>query len=411
MNFKGFGKAIIEKRNIIFSFILIITFIVWIGSIFIEGVYCNRYTAFFNRTIDFFADFTNMIGLTSGRNPYFDESHGSYPPFAYLLIYLFTNIVEFPVEKFLFIYQQPQFLIIAIIFIILIILVCAFFLAEIIKKHCNENFGTEYIFIIFCLTLSYPVLYIIERGNILLLSFALVLGYFAFKDSESKILRELALIFLAMAFAIKITPAIFGLLLLSEKRYKDAIRCAIYGLLLLFLPFLFFEGGIIENFRQMIINMTQYPMIYEDIPGLSLRDSIKIFVSEYFVFTPLLNNILRIFTLICCGIIFVDFFIEKQEWKKIMILTLLLILIPSHTNSYYTIFLIPATLIFLTTADKNFLNFFIMLVQVLFYSIYFNSFSIDFNNIALPILMLYLMIDSFINFYKKLSRNYSEEGK
>lgn len=56
-------------------------------------------------------------------------------------------------------------------------------------------------------------------------------------------LRELALICLACAAAMKLYPALFGLLLLSDKKYKEAVRAVIYGIVLLVVPF-FFMGGV-----------------------------------------------------------------------------------------------------------------------------------------------------------------------
>jgi len=92
--------------------------------------------------------------------------------------------------------------------------------------------------------INYPVLYMVERGNILIYTVLATAIFIFYYDSESKVKREIALIALAFAFSLKIYPAILGAVLLVDKRYKDAIRCAIYAVILLILPSFFFGGPV-----------------------------------------------------------------------------------------------------------------------------------------------------------------------
>ena len=55
------------------------------------------------------------------------------------------------------------------------------------------------------------------------------------------------MVFIAIASAFKITPAIFGLIYIKEKRYKEAFRLVVYGVIFFFLPFVF-TGGV-EGFK------------------------------------------------------------------------------------------------------------------------------------------------------------------
>ena len=112
------------------------------------------------------------------------------------------------------------------------------FLTLKMKKGSNKE---KYLFITLMM-FSIPFLFAFERGNIILVSFILLLVFMCFKDSENKVLREIALIGLAASAAIKIYPAIFGLILVKEKRWLDIFRVITYGLILFVLPFLFFGG-------------------------------------------------------------------------------------------------------------------------------------------------------------------------
>ena len=76
---------------------------------------------------------------------------------------------------------------------------------------------------------SYPVMFCLERGNILILSVVFAMFFIFFKDSDNKFIKELSYISLAMSAGIKIYPAVFGLTLIIEKKYKEALRLLFYG--------------------------------------------------------------------------------------------------------------------------------------------------------------------------------------
>ena len=76
---------------------------------------------------------------------------------------------------------------------------------------------------------------------ILLCLIALAVYAFTY-DSQNKTYREVGILALAFAAALKLYPAVFGWFLIADKRYKDAVRCAIYGVALLLIPSFFFGG-------------------------------------------------------------------------------------------------------------------------------------------------------------------------
>lgn len=71
------------------------------------------------------------------------------------------------------------------------------------------------------------------------------LVFFVTKDSEKRWVREIGYLCLAFAAALKVYPAIFGFVLIKEKKYKEAFRLAIYGIAVFIISFLLFcEEGI-----------------------------------------------------------------------------------------------------------------------------------------------------------------------
>lgn len=90
---------------------------------------------------------------------------------------------------------------------------------------------------------SVPMLFgAVERGNLTLYVAVLVLFAMLFKDSLNPVKREIALLLIAVAAGLKFFPAFMGLLYLKEKRYKEAGRLILYGVVFVFVPFLFFGG-------------------------------------------------------------------------------------------------------------------------------------------------------------------------
>ena len=87
------------------------------------------------------------------------------------------------------------------------------------------------------------MIYLIERGNIIVLVLPLLLYFVNEYDSDVKYKRHLAYICLAISVAIKIYPVFFGLLLLKKKKnFKKILLCIFYGAVFFFVPFIFVGG-------------------------------------------------------------------------------------------------------------------------------------------------------------------------
>lgn len=167
-------------------------------------------------------------------------------------------------DYFLDMYQDTRILII----IILILIVNMIALYELIRSCKNGNKAVKIMTsIAFCL--SMPVIFTIERANFLLMTLFFILFYIFNYDSENKTRRELALISLAMASALKLTPAVLGILLLYNKQWKEAIRTVIYGLILGMVPFLFFHGGLV-NIGRMFHNAALNVQAYSSTEGTTI---------------------------------------------------------------------------------------------------------------------------------------------
>lgn len=86
-----------------------------------------------------------------------------------------------------------------------------------------------------------PFIFALERGNIILLSLIFVMIFWNLKDSKNNVLKHIGLLSLAISANLKLYPAIYGLILLKQKRWKDATVCALEGVTLFLFPVLFFN--------------------------------------------------------------------------------------------------------------------------------------------------------------------------
>ena len=89
---------------------------------------------------------------------------------------------------------------------------------------------------------SLPVIFCFERGNSIILAVACILFFNVLYKSPVRYRRHAGLLLLAVAANMKFWPALFGLVLIKEKRWKDAAFCVLYGVLLFVLPMMIYAG-------------------------------------------------------------------------------------------------------------------------------------------------------------------------
>lgn len=209
------------------------------------------------------------------------------------------------------------------------------------NSKLSNNLFTQAILIIF---ISAPVMFTFERGNIVWLALVLTLYFTSYYHSENKLKKELSYIALALAASIKIYPAIFGLLLLKEKKWKEAIRTLFYGIACFFIPFFYFDG--LKSLKAMGVSLFRMSEIAESRghTGLGLNVSFLNICKTFFaIFNVEFNNtVYLIAKTIVIVLLLLSFIIIKNKWKNVLSLVLLAILLPG-TNYYYamTFLIIP----------------------------------------------------------------------
>ncbi|WP_026835114.1 glycosyltransferase 87 family protein [Eubacterium xylanophilum] len=409
---KSLIERLLEERYAYFFVVVtFLSFIVWAILLFAEGKGGTQFDIFFQKCSDFMADAFNVAGYSSGRDVYHNTVYSglgekSYPPLTYMLMYFMSRLVDIKayekINSFKTMYADPSFMIILIIATIIVLLLL-YELIRTVKQGENHIKALT----AFAIILSAPVLYAIERGNTILFTSILVIFFLYYNDSENKVLREMALIALAMAAAFKITPAFLGIVLLYKKRWIDCVKVCLYFIVVGILPFLFFKGGF-ANILQMISNIQLNMSRYALLDGCTnksflLHYAVMIKGADGIQSLDMLLIVARIMTFIVCAVLIVAPLFWEEKWKKIMSVCVVLIILPGHSEYYCLLYMIPAIIAFLNAKERGRYDW-IMMIGIFFitYSVQGILNDIFGYHLGLIIIQLWLFVSGIIAIVKHI---------
>lgn len=332
----------------------------WKMSLFHSGSYTDLYMDFFNSLRDASAE-----DVYTARN-------NIYPPLCLLVfkicgLVISDDLLALPNVKRTFLQSDEACMMVYILFAI----ICILSMTTIINAYTNrlswENGKTKksrYELLSFILIVSYPVMYCLERGNIIILSMILTMFFVFFKDSENKYIRELSYISLALAAGIKLYPAVFGVMLLLDKKYKEAARLVVYGIIAVIVPFVFFidfdkislsaSSGFmpasISNINAIAVSVgnSGSPIfnILENLLSFATNKKSRLNFSSVsienfiFIFSPQSKTLAKITCIVTECIAALSLLFVKKKWQQTFLLSYIMLNIPSASSSYALTFLI-----------------------------------------------------------------------
>lgn len=301
---------------------------------------------------NFFTDHFRHIAFASDmQHFYFNTLDATFPPFAYLLYYLLwrMNPQTWGVSDWQICRDTTYNIIIFMAFCLISVLLYKYAIDTIMDRY-TAGIRT---LVAVATVLSAPVLVgAIERGNISFLTAVLVMLALYLKDRDSRAAKETALILIAVAAGIKLYPAIVGILYIRERRWKEAIRLVIYGLVIFFVPFafcggipalirylnilLFFEG---QGYRSWT-NIRNYLLCISDLCGF--YENAGYFV-KYFKIAE------NVFLLLCI----IGTYLSDIRWKKVFYPCLAMALYVPYSYRYTSVYMLIPLLFFLQEASDD----------------------------------------------------------
>lgn len=338
-----------------------------------------------------------------------------FPPLIYLLYHYMYRILPVDhMEKLVDVEFYPYYLFIYMVYASVLIVLFSY-AVQAFNQGNKNTFKNMLLTLIAVLSVPFGAS-ALERGNSVFLTLIVLIFALIFKDSENKYLRELALILIAIAANIKLYPAILGLLYLKERRFKEAFRAVIYGVVLFLFPFVFFNG---------ISGIKDYLIIIYLMQGRSIErlTTIRGVITCGFMAIggeemkwighavgKVTENIYLLLTLAA-------FFLCKNKWKSLFLLVSPMVIYVSSAYRYTIIYFFLALLFFLKECDnqenRNRLNYCYAFLFSMIFSIPIWAFKLELENLIYSfvyLMLIIVLIDVTVGYIKtKKSQKILEE--
>lgn len=274
-------------------------------------------------------DYFNMLSNIYHGDPYY--ANANYPALCFVFFKIMYHLLPSPVSEE---YGDGYYLrenMIAQLGYMLFVMISMLIIWNVMQRFVKGTYFQKLLFGA-ALLFSGPMVFALERGNILLLTLAFLMVFLLCYDSEKMPYRIIAYLALSIAAGLKIYPAVFGLLVVWKKRYKESVLLVVMGIIVFILPFFCFNG--LESLRLMLegisissTNMTGLGLgLNYSFPNLFLLVSVTLGGNATTI--PAWVNLVPI--LLCAFF----FFISDSEWKKLYVLALFCIWLPRFAYTY-----------------------------------------------------------------------------
>lgn len=303
-----------KKINIILGIIVV-------GTITGLLIWCINKDPFIFTPRNTFMDYFNTMRVL--ENVYSEVGTGrGYFPFTYVIL----NILK----TFLGINLYGYIVVIAIM-----LFVFAYFIITRFKEEWWKGF---IMFVFLCIT--YPFIFAFERGNVEFIVFIFLILFFLAYNKEK---YSVAAILLAFPICMKLYPALFAILFLKDKRIKEFLLCTISSILLMFFSFIAI-GGNLNNLSIALENFSYFTNNYaKTMQGLQFSHTMwsgfncfAILINESLIESSYISSYTIAISIISILLILYIIFVEREEWKNITILTIMMITFP-HVSFDYTL--------------------------------------------------------------------------
>lgn len=338
----------LKKRKVLFATLMIIGYAVYWISVAVNN--SNNLVYYFvhdthNTFMDLFNPITKEAALT-----YIEPYYSNYPALGNLFFAIIRNMLP---ENLRSDAAEMQGNMLSLIYLIIFLIGCVLIIEKLIKSYLRgtEEKGWVNSCVAYVILMSGPFLFCYERGNNLLWALIFLMIFVLYYENESPVLREIALICLAISAALKIYPAVFGILLLKKGNMKVVLRGILYGALVMFVPFWTGYDGLesVIHFIQNIISRNGGSITLGLGYNFSFSTLVRIgfaFAGEYDVVLP---AAIVLFPAFLTAILFST---SKELWKKVFAVCLFIVWIPNASYTYVICYFIIPLLLYLRECDE-----------------------------------------------------------
>ena len=328
----------------IFSIAILISFCIWIGML-LTGHGNPMFFGLKKPCDSLFDDYKCLTGAVYNLLPFeslypWAKGGYSYPPSGYLFYAFWGNVIN-RINPLDISSTELLFASLYLTFCISSLFLLIFDFTKNISKFDRYLFCTA-------LFASGIFLFAYERANMIIITFLFLTFFIFYYNSRNKILKELALISLAAAISFKLSPAIFGMLLLWDKDFKAIFRLIFYTVVLFVVPALFYPGGleVIKIFIENLQLQSQIIIGSFSVPGLGKSFINNLLIANSGCDMETANKIsTHWISLIGIASLITTFFF-KEKWKKAFLLSFLMVVIPALSYGYVLIYFVPVMVLY-----------------------------------------------------------------
>lgn len=342
-----FSRKIILSPNVCFYALMLLLTSVFIFSVALTHGESAHSILFFDRK-DTYMDFFNSIQY--GMQPY--RYATIYPPFISAVYGLLGQFVKLKnITEHAYYIRETQ---IGLVLIVVYYIFVYGYLGNLIFKLKNGN-NQEKIILLIIMFFSLPFLFALERGNSVLLALIAIIIFIRFYNSDKYILgiklKYISYFSLGIAVGIKISPALFVILLIRERKYLETLRCLLIVMAVFLLPFYLTDGNLwtLKNNLEYTISLFQSYQIGDNGELIVIGHGAFVNLINTFALLGKLFNINLVnygtifnYIILMLGLLLVTVDKELAKWKALAIITGLLVLYPGFSAVYNLVyFIIP----------------------------------------------------------------------
>lgn len=296
-----------------------------------------------------FSDFWDVSAVVKNFAPFQKPIwYINYFPLAYIFLFPFTLIKNKLIGYLLFL---------SIFFCFWVPFNIKTFKCEDLNKIQN----LQNLFLLTCV--SYPFIMIIDRGNFDMMLFIMFAGFIYFYKKEKYLLSA---VILAMFNAIKPFMAIFLVLFLFKKKFKETFFSLVISLLLIIGGFMILKGGFWDQIIVFLSNIKDCKYLYlnsaitnsnGDFANSTLFIPLKLSIIYLKLQTIITTaSLLKIYAAVCSILTLTTIFFASKEkvlWKQVSLLTFCALITPYIMIDYKLLFLFVPIGLFVNTKEKT----------------------------------------------------------
>lgn len=336
----------IKEPKILFVVLMLAGYIMYWLSVALDD--SNNIVYYFcsdpnNTFMDFFNPIAKEPALT-----YVKPHYSNYPALGNLFFAMVKTLLPESLNSSPFAMRET---IMPMLYLIIFLISCILAIEKLITRFLAKEKKDHRInsFVTYVILLSGPFLFCYERGNNLLLSLIFIMIFVFYYEDKNPVLKEISLICLAIAAAIKIYPAIFGILLVKRGNVKTVVHSILYGILFMFIPFWLGYDGMesVINFLQNIVSRNGGRITF----GLGYNFSFSTLMKICLAFGG--NNIPDLpkpVVLIPIFLTIILYVTSKEPWKKTFAICLFITWVPNASYTYVLCYFVMPLLIYLKTS-------------------------------------------------------------